>query len=103
MSLIETTTEAFSDHLRITPKTLVYLTAPWCGPCKALRPVIEKYAVEHPDVTIVKVDADSCRPVLSQLNVRGVPTLIVFEGDVEKARHSGVASADKITELLNAG
>lgn len=82
---------------------LVYVSATWCGPCRALRPVVEQFASEHPDTKVVKVDLDTHRPlVINALGIKSVPTLIAYRDGKEVARHSGLASKEKLGELLTA-
>lgn len=90
-----------STVLQASGPVLVYVTAAWCGPCKALRPVIEEFEKEVAGATIVKVDVDKCKDlVTSTLGVRGVPVLIVYRDGTEIVRHSGVANKQKLAELL---
>jgi thioredoxin 1 len=58
--------------------TIVYLTAPWCGPCRQYGPVLTKLSAEHPEVTVVKVDIDKRPEIAQELSVRSVPTTILY-------------------------
>ena len=80
---------------------LLELTAPWCGPCKALAPVVEALADEQ--VGVVKVgalDIDSAPATAARLGVRGAPTILVFKGGREVARQVGVVSRARLLALL---
>lgn len=80
---------------------IIYATAQWCAPCKALGPIIKKIQEEMPDLTIVKVDID-VDPVLAEKhNIRAVPTLIFLSDiDEEKGRLVGLQPKAKIIETL---
>ena len=63
---------------------ILYFTAVWCGPCKALAPIMEQIGREMP-VTIEKIDVDSDRTKLNEYGVSSVPTLIFLkDGKVVK-------------------
>jgi thioredoxin 1 len=58
---------------------LVDFFAPWCGPCRALAPVLEGIASSYGDkLKVVKVNVDECQDLAVQYRIRGVPTLMIF-------------------------
>ena len=58
---------------------LLDLWAEWCGPCKALEPVVEELVEEHPRLTVAKIDADENEATMEEFGVRSIPTMILFE------------------------
>jgi thioredoxin 1 len=64
--------------------------APWCGPCRAIAPILDKLAGEYEGkLTIAKVNTDEEIQNASQLGIQGIPTLIIFKGGKEVARMVG--------------
>jgi thioredoxin len=56
--------------------------ATWCGPCKMLGPLLEKFAMQYEGkIKFVKVDVDEAPQLAAQFNVRGVPTLALLNGE----------------------
>lgn len=70
-------------------KIVVDFFATWCGPCKALIPILESIEPEHQGVTFVKMDVDQNKDLALSLGIRTVPTVIFFEGTNEVKRNMG--------------
>lgn len=69
---------------------LVDFWAPWCGPCRAMAPALDRAAEKlSPDVRVVKVNIDEAPALASRLRISAVPTLAVFSRGRELARTSG--------------
>ena len=80
---------------------LVDFGAAWCGPCRVLEPVMEGIAREHAGkLKVVKVDADEAAAVAARYRVRGLPTVIAFDGGKELRRHVGATNAQVLLGLL---
>src|SRR5580704_5647022 len=80
---------------------LLDFSAVWCGPCKVLAPIVEKLADEYKGkVKVGKLDIDDSPSVASKFGIRGVPTVLVFKGGQESARHVGVTNKETLLKLV---
>lgn len=70
---------------------LVDFYTDWCGPCKMVAPIVDDIANAHTgEILVIKIDADRGPDIVKRFNVRGVPTLILFDGGEEIARSVGL-------------
>ena len=81
---------------------LVDFTATWCGPCKALAPIIDQIAGDlDGKVKVGKLDVDDSPITAGKFGVRGVPTIMVFKNGQRAAQHVGLTTKVKLLELVN--
>ncbi len=82
---------------------LLDIWATWCGPCKALAPVIDEIAKNYAgEVKVAKMDSDANPASTERLSVRGLPTVMLFVDGVEKARVTGAVSKTRIAAMIDA-
>ncbi|RED43652.1 thioredoxin [Winogradskyella eximia] len=80
---------------------LVDFHAEWCGPCKAQSPIIKELAQEvGGKVRVIKIDIDKNQAIAQRYNVRGVPTLVLFNEGQIVWRQSGVQSKSQLLSVI---
>ncbi|KAF2072291.1 hypothetical protein CYY_006398 [Polysphondylium violaceum] len=78
---------------------LVYLTATWCGPCRAIAPVFTRLAGEYPTIVFIKVDVDNCAEVPIVQSVTGVPSFYGYDKSGNSIDNFAGANPAKVKEL----
>ena len=80
---------------------LVDFWAEWCGPCKAIAPVLEELASKHSGkMDVVKVDVDSNNQSAVDHQVSGIPTVVIYKDGKEAARQVGAMQLDAYEEFV---
>jgi len=75
--------------------------ATWCGPCKALSPILNSLAAEHPQVTFVKINGDQFAQLGAQFGINAYPTLIFLKNGVRVEVARGGRSKQDLKKMLN--
>ncbi len=91
----------FDSAISSDTPTLVDFWAEWCGPCKAVAPVLEELAEEYAGkLTVAKLNIDENPQSPASYSVLGIPTMIVFQDGVEKKRIVGARRKDDMVREL---
>ena len=102
MSVVHITDDNFeSEVLQSGTPVLVDFWAEWCGPCKAIAPILDELAADFQDrVQIAKLDVDANPKTPGQFNVRSIPALFLFKDGVVQAQHIGATSKQQLKGFL---
>lgn len=97
----QTTDSTFqTDVLGAQGWVLVDFWAPWCAPCRVQGPILEQYALLHPDVKVVKMNTQDHPGVAGQLGIRSIPTLVLFKDGKPVLGGVGVHDAKRLDALI---
>ena len=100
MSVTTLTNDNFEQEVTMHQGTvLVDFWAGWCGPCKALSPVVDEIAREEKELKVAKVNIDEQPELARRFQVMSIPTLVVFKNGVLVNRSVGAIPKDAVLEL----
>lgn len=101
--IIDVTMENFIEEVVEGSKTMpviVQFWAPWCGPCKALGPVLEQEVAKNGKVRMVRVNIDENQEIAAQLRVQSVPTIYAFSGGQPVDGFAGAQPGSMVQEFV---
>ena len=93
--------ETFKDLISASQPVLVDFYADWCGPCKAMNPVIKEVAQSvKGKARVIKVDIDKSDEAARSYGVQAVPTFILFKNGSIVWRHSGMIDKNSLLNVI---
>ena len=97
---MEITQEQLKEKIDNGEKLIVDFWAPWCGPCRMVKPMFEKVSQET-EAQMYTMNVDNNRDIAVELGIRAIPTIKVFSEGKEVDTHSGIIMESKLKEIAN--
>jgi thioredoxin 1 len=92
---------SFANLINSETPVLIDFYADWCAPCRMMAPILEELKKQLGDkVKIVKIDTEKNREISAQLDIRSIPTLVLFHKGKAVWRQSGVVPSQTIASAI---
>ena len=99
--IVDAGEDTFDEETRASVPVIVDFWAPWCAPCRAVAPVLERLAEQHAGrLKVVRVNVDGAPALASRFGAISIPTLVVLRDEREVDRVVGALPGDQLARRL---
>lgn len=111
MATVQLTTQRFKDEIfdytqsqewkfKGEKPAIIDFYADWCGPCKMVAPILEELSIEHPDITIYKVDTEVEQELSAVFRIRSIPSMLFIPMDSQPIMQAGALPKHVLKEII---
>ena len=101
MATIALTKDNFTDTINQNDTVIIDFWADWCEPCRAFAPTFETASEKHTDIVFAKVDTEEQQELAGALDIRAIPTLMVFRDQILLYREPGALPPPVLEDLIS--
>jgi thioredoxin 2 len=99
--IVDAGPDSFDEETTASVPVLVDFWAPWCGPCRAVSPLVEQLGREHAgQLKVVKLNVDEAPAISQRFGVQGIPLLVLLRDGVEAGRLIGAVPREQLDAFL---
>jgi thioredoxin len=91
--------ETFDEYINKEERVIINFSAEWCGPCRMLKPILEKVS-ENYEGRLAKIDVDQSPEIASKYGIRGIPSFLIFEKGELVEKKTGAIKESELTSLF---